>query len=343
MDVCREEDLVTCLVIDDEGAQYELCSTFSGQFEPDFEYLKNKVIYGAISGQPLDTKKVVTGRGVEVHRMQELNVYHLISIADAKRLGYKIVSSRWLDDNKGEMVRSRLVAQEVSYFENREDCNASTPGLKACRLILSLAASKPSRPSVQAKNRTRGSTGKTYAERRRQLALHDVSVAFFHADMDELVAVRPPKGTTWVPEGMLMALDKAMYGTRKASQLWQELVATTLCKDELFLRSPTNGSLYHSEELDVETCIHGDDFLSEGDPEDLDALDSLLTKSFITKVLERVGPGAGREGRYLNRHLTWCVEGFDWEADRKHVPLMLEELGLLECKPSATPGDKLTG
>ena len=50
------------------------------------------------------------------------------------------------------------------------------------------------------------------------LSVLDISVAFFHAVMDELVYVHPPRDM--VPPGWCWKLRKSMYGTRKASRLW---------------------------------------------------------------------------------------------------------------------------
>ena len=74
-------------------------------------------------------------------------------------------------------MRSRAVAMQVAYGL-REDVHAGCPSIKEVRLILSLNASRPS------KGRTR------------MIARYDVSVAFFHADLDpsEKITVIPPLG-----------------------------------------------------------------------------------------------------------------------------------------------------
>ena len=58
------------------------------------------------------------------------------------------------------------------------------------------------------------------------MAIYDVSVAFFHASIDEGITVIPPPGTARA--GYVWILLKAMYGTRRAAQLWQEHLATVL-------------------------------------------------------------------------------------------------------------------
>ena len=47
-------------------------------------------------------------------------------------------------------------------------------------------------------------------------------MAFFHAMMDELVHVHPPRDM--VPPGWCWKLRKSMYGTRRASRLWADYV-----------------------------------------------------------------------------------------------------------------------
>ena len=76
----------------------------------------------------------------------------------------------FVDDNKGDIVRSRFVAKQVAY-DPTDDVSQSTPALLVFRLLLSIAASDASifggSPVV--------------------LSVWDISVAFFHAVMDELV------------------------------------------------------------------------------------------------------------------------------------------------------------
>ena len=99
---------------------------------------------------------------------------------------------------RGNSVKSRFVATEVAHYV-REDVYAGTPGLKAVRLLISLAAARGWKISV-----------------------FDVVAAFIHAPIDELVVLLPPRGM--LPEDSVFVLQEALYGTRRASRLW----ATTL-------------------------------------------------------------------------------------------------------------------
>ena len=88
----------------------------------------------------------------------------------------------------------------------REDVFAATSPLAAMRFISSRAAS-----------RGHG----------RCLGLWDVSVAFFHATIEEEVFVRPLMNM-W-KDKTIWKLLKATYGTQVASSRWQRWVREMLC------------------------------------------------------------------------------------------------------------------
>ena len=149
--------------------------------------------------------------------------------------------SKWVDRVKGTGVKSRFCATEVAY-DARGDTHAGTPPLSAIRFLLSSAATK-----------RRG--------RYRCVAIHDITCAFLHASMEgetPVVIVLPPG---MGPPGMRGHLRVALYGTRRASFLWGEKVATTFAS-EGFKRSRTCGQVFWHADRDVESTIHGDDLLT---------------------------------------------------------------------------------
>ena len=85
-----------------------------------------------------------------------------------------------------------------------------------------------------------------------------------------------------------------MYGTRKASQVWGELAADVFYENN-YTRLVSNGALFGNKTLDVTCAVHGDDFISEGDPEHLDEHERVLEANFITRIPTRLGPGGARE------------------------------------------------
>ena len=121
----------------------------------------------------------------------------------------KKVRCQWLDEMKdgadGPFVRSKLVAMEAAHGI-QFDAFADTAPLKSIKIIISRAAS--------IKNKRGRHT--------RVLALYDISVAFWHAQVphDEPIAMYPPRGED--EAGYMSQVKRAMYRTRRASRLFQE-------------------------------------------------------------------------------------------------------------------------
>lgn len=141
--------------------------------------LDTEAVYGHITGCLLDPEKVKLGRRLERQRMDAFTVFRKVPLNDA--VGRR-VKSKWLDDVKigpdgTEIVRSRLVAMQLAW-DYRWDTFAGTPPLPAVRMMLSFAA------TLQSEDRRH-----TYL-----LGVWDVSVAFFHTEMDERIVVIPPRG-----------------------------------------------------------------------------------------------------------------------------------------------------
>ena len=111
------------------------------------------------------------------------------------------VKGGWVEDNKGDIVRSRFVAKQVAH-DQRDDVSQTTLALLIFPLLLSIAVS----------------IAPIFCGSAVVLSVWNISVAFFHAVMDELVYVHLPRDM--VPPGWCWKLRKSMYGTRRASRLW---------------------------------------------------------------------------------------------------------------------------
>ena len=162
----------------------------------------------------------------------------------------KKVRCQWLDEMKeganGPFVRSRLVAMEMAHGV-RFDTFAGTAPLKCIKIIISRAA--------PIKN-TRG-------EDSRVLALYDISVAFWHALLpeDEPIAMYPPRGEE--EAGYMWQMKRAMYGTRRASRLFQEHMKGVL-KEAGYAALKVCHQVHHCLETESMVAIHGDDIITEG-------------------------------------------------------------------------------
>ena len=229
-----------------------------------------------------------------------------------------------MDVNKGDETdrnyRSRLVGKE---FKTNVDDSlyAPTPPLEALRYILSDAATW----------RTPGGS----EDKPRQVMINDVARAYFYAACTRDVYIELPSEDGAGPD-MLGKLNLCLYGTRDAASNWQETLSSHLVSLG-FSRSKAFPCVFAHPERDMLTLVHGDDYVTSGSAQDLDWLKLELEKAYEIKT-SRVGPGAESEGKVLNRILR--IAGREWqlEADPRHSELIVEQLGLENCKPVSTAG-----
>ena len=169
----------------------------------------------------------------------------------------------------------------------------------------------------------------------RCLGLWGVSVAFFHAAIEEDVFVRPPKNMR--KDRAISKLKKVMYGTEVANSGWHKLVRETLCNGQCKVLTSVLCVASNQKE-DSMVLFHGDDSLAEGHDSSLDKLDDVLG-AFQTKRLPRIGSTTGREGVFL-------YSGTNLDP-RIQIPStwtpLVETLSLNDARPVATPFELYTG
>ncbi len=85
--------------------------------------------------------------------------------------------------------------------------------------------------------------------------------------------------------------------------------------------------------------MHGDDFVLSGRAAALDEVKAGMHGRFLLKELGRLGGGQGelREFRVLNRVIRWTPAGFKYEADPRHVQILVRGVAGAERALSA-PG-----
>ena len=135
-------------------------------------------------------------------------------------------------------------------------------------------------------------------------------------------------------EGMCGKLNKAMYGTRDAAMNWTAAYTSVLVEKMGFAQGvSTPCALYHHE-YGIRTVVHGDDFTTLASDADMDWYEGELKKSFEIKVRGRLGLGCTgpQEIKILNRIVRWTTEGLEYEADPRHVEIMLAQLELADAK-----------
>ena len=233
-------------------------------------------------------------------------------------------------ENKGEKVRARLVVREIkkakSEYEKLEpsDVFSAMPPVESLKALVSHVMTE--------RVDTRG--------RILVLAVFDVSRAHFYGVCERDVYVEP------VAElhrpGLVAKLNKTMYGTQDASNAWQKLWGEHL-RNNGFELGASNPALYRSE-LVNEFC-HGDDFVTAAAEDQIEVFGKMLQEKFGTRRIGMIGAAKhlDKELEVLHRSVRVInAELMEIEADQKHVPRLLEDLGLVQGNVVKTPRVKLS-
>ena len=168
------------------------------------ELYENIEFFDDMKGGPLDREKVIEARRLEMEYVRNMGVYSKVPMAEAKRHGAKVITTKWIDTNKGSEAetnyRSRLVGRELN-LSDRPDLFAATPPLESLRYIVSRCASAQHR------------------QRPHRILSIDVSRAYFYAESIRPVFIQIPEEDR-LPgdEGMVGRLNLSLYGTRDAAQ-----------------------------------------------------------------------------------------------------------------------------
>ena len=151
----------------------------------------------------------------------------------------------------------------------------------------------------------------------------------------------PPRGEE--EAGYMWQMKRAMYGTRRASRLFQEHMKGVL-GEAGYAALKVCHQVHYCFEADSMAAIHGDDIIAEGEPEKLNRLDEVLKLLVVVKVLDRIGPEAVEHGRYLKRHIVYIEgQGFEWLEDPKHHAAIIRNRSKTGAKPQSSPGSKDLG
>ena len=280
------------------------------------------------TGEELTINAYEAGRSLELAKMAEHGVYSVKPRSHSygkKTIRGKVIAHWKKNEHGAWIVRWRLVGMEFNDSE-RSDCFAATPGIAVARILLSQAATMRSRAG----------------HHRRVIAVYDARVAFFQASMDEEMYLIPPAEVC--DSSQCWILHKALYGTRRASKLWQKHWQKVL-EENQYESAVTDASLYHlpalnDEDDGVDVGVHGDDFFFTTVPERLQEIDKMMTEGFDIKLLGIVGPGHGDKLSFLKRLVTWSKDGYTWEADPVHAMAIIAWAAADTCRPAPTPGTK---
>ena len=278
-----------------------------------------------VTGAPLDKSRAITARKLEMDFFRRMGVYTKI----VREKGMKVITTRWLDVNKGDEAspdyRARLVGREIA-TDKRADLFAATPPLESLRMILSICAMHQTDVDE---------------EENFVVMSNDIKRAYFHAPATRPVyIVIPDEDWEDGDEARVGKLNLSLYGTRDAATNWA-LKFTQFLEGIGFAKgraSPCN--FYHSERQ-ISCTVHGDDFSSTGRERDLQWFERKMKEEFEVKT-KFLGPKDYHEKqiRILNRVIEWHQHGLTYEADQRHAEIVAKELQLENAKAVATPGTR---
>ena len=284
-----------------------------------------------MSGKPLISRLVNEARGDEMAKFRQHNVYTKVPISECvASTGKQPIGSKWIDINKGDEkepnYRSRLVAKEIRRGPN-EDMFAATPPLEAKKCLFSLVM------STFARGRCRKEA------RQSKLLFVDVSRAYFYAPSRRPVFVKLPEEDD--EPGMCGRLNVSMYGTQDAASNWEHKYATHLIENG-FIRGKSSPCVFWHPHTGVRCVVHGDDFTFAGSDEELAKCSTMMSDEYDIKVRGKLGPDKADDKAItiLNRCVTWTGQGIQYEADPRHVEILINEMEFHGVKPSLVPGSK---
>ena len=268
----------------------------------------------------LDSAKVVAAERAELMRFAEMGVYERVPRAEALNdPDGKFVKVKWVRTNKGsaedQVVKCRLVAQELGYGQRMDELFSGTPSLMAVKVALAHAA--------------RG--GPHYG-----IMIMDVKAAFLYGECRRKIYIElPTQDPCYGDGGLVGKLRKAMYGTRDAPQIWQREVQKSM-ESIGFSMSILQPSVYYHRGKRMVVVVHVDDFLCSGNIDDLEWLYQSLVQKYDMKR-DLIRKDTESELRYLNRRVRWKDGQFELEGDEKHVSILMKEWGMDQCKEVDTP------
>ena len=199
--------------------------------------------------------------------------------------------------------------------------SASTPPLEAKKILFTKYASSP-------------------RSKKLRISFVDIRKAYFNGVPERAIYMSLPKELGLHP-GLVARQVRCVYGTRDAGKIWEDCY-TQVLEASGFVAGASNPCIFYHATRDLSVVVHGDDFTALGSDKNLDWYEAKLAESFELKIRGRLGEGCTgpQQIRILNRIVTLDDTGLTYEADPRHVDLLLSSLGLTAANSSATPGVK---
>ena len=278
-----------------------------------------------VSGKYLDPRLVAQARKEEIDVIDEMKVWIRVPRPTDK----PVLKGRWVDIDKGDAdepnYRSRYVAKDINkgpksrviaqYF-------AAMPTLSSFKFLLVLAVT----------DMILDLSGRwTTRQYQAVIGFLDVSRAHFVSKATRELYLELPDEAKVAGRDLVAFLLNSFYGTRDAGHNWDIEKVRVLVSELSFVQDPGNVCNFVHFERDLRVSVHGDDFTTLGSFQQVQWFHAEIQKHWKCKDRGIFGPpgtkGTIQEMRHLNRLLTWTREGITYEADPRHVEIVLNTVG----------------
>nr|CAN72663.1 hypothetical protein VITISV_031849 [Vitis vinifera] len=217
-------------------------------------------------------------------------------------------------DGQVDRLKARLVAKGYTqvYGSDYGDTFSPVAKIASVRLLLSMAA-MCSWPLYQL----------------------DIKNAFLHGDLAEEVYMEQPPGFVAQGEsGLVCRLRRSLYGLKQSPRAWFSRFSSVVQEFGMLRSTADHSVFYHHNSLGqcIYLVVYVDDIVITGSDQDgIQKLKQHLFTHFQTKDL-------GKLKYFLGIEIAQSSSGVVL-SQRKYALDILEETGMLDCKPVDTPMD----
>lgn len=275
---------------------------------------------------PLDAKEVESARKDELEWLDKQQTMYYVPESEPVQKGCKIHSMRWVDTRKKSgVVRSRIVVREIKRAKapaeplEPQEVFSAMPPVEALKMLVSEKMSSSASGDEEL-----------------CIGVFDIKRAHFYGRVERDIYCYPPEGRE--KPGYVVKLARTVYGTQDASMIFQKTWHAHL-RESGYSIGKANPALYFGH--GVKGLCHGDDSIVLGTYANLLGFERMLQQKFELSRIGILGFGeqCDKQLEVLNRTLCADVPGdrITLEADTRHVPCLLQSLGLEKGKGVSTP------
>ena len=248
-----------------------------------------------------DPKEVIKGRQKELNSLKGMGV--MTAVKRTTAAGKRVIHTRWVVRAKDGCVQSRLVLKDINHSHGRMQTEMFVP--------------TPSTRSLETVLATSSHDRNNHPEDDYVAIAIDVHTTFLRADMDQDLNAEPPEESE-LNEDEVWNLHRALYGYRKAPQLWRQHVVTIL-ENLNFQTFLADSSCFRNDDLDINIFIHVDDGLLFGPISELQRLIEHLSSQVMMRIVGRLVQ-QNDQVLFLGRVIKRTVRGYSVEANTEVRP-----------------------